>query len=104
MAEAAPGAATEDPQTAAWAARQLGVHYLKRYFLLISYRSFLDQADAASGGTAPTSGGVAGGTAGGSAGGAAGAAASGGGAAPFVRWMEERRELGHLLAHLSLET
>jgi hypothetical protein len=104
IAESAPGADTEDPQTAAWAARQLGLHYLKRYFLLISYRSFLDGA-------------AAGGPDGGGAAAAApapqerppdgGRPASGGGAggAPtFVRWMEERRELGHLLGHLSLET
>ncbi|GBF92770.1 paladin [Raphidocelis subcapitata] len=70
IAESAPSAASEDPQTAAWAARQLGVHYLKRYFLLIAYRSFLDAPAPAS----------------------------------FVKWMEERRELGHLLGHLGLET
>eukprot|EP00878_Enallax_costatus_P006221 GHUV01006524.1.p1 GENE.GHUV01006524.1~~GHUV01006524.1.p1 ORF type:complete len:1656 (+),score=579.22 GHUV01006524.1:267-5234(+) len=34
---AAPGQ-TEDPGSTAWAARQLGVHYLKRYFLLIAFR------------------------------------------------------------------
>ncbi|KAI8474087.1 MAG: inositol hexakisphosphate-domain-containing protein [Monoraphidium minutum] len=87
IAEAAPGAATEDPQTAAWAARQLGVHYLKRYFLLVSYRSFLDQTGGApdGGGTTPPPDAAA-------------------GAASFVRWMDERRELGHLLAHLDLET
>lgn len=36
-AEAAPGQ-SEDPFSTAWAARQLGVHYLKRYFLLIAFR------------------------------------------------------------------
>jgi hypothetical protein len=36
-AEAAPGL-SEDPGSTAWAARQLGVHYLKRYFLLIAFR------------------------------------------------------------------
>lgn len=36
-AEAAP-AQSEDPGSTAWAARQLGVHYLKRYFLLIAFR------------------------------------------------------------------
>ena len=37
---AAKGAGTENLQ---FAARQLGVHYLKRYFLLITYRTFLEK-------------------------------------------------------------
>lgn len=37
-AEAAPVASSNDPGSTAWAARQLGVHYLKRYFLLIAFR------------------------------------------------------------------
>jgi hypothetical protein len=37
-AEAAPQASSNDPGSTAWAARQLGVHYLKRYFLLIAFR------------------------------------------------------------------
>lgn len=37
-AEAAPQASSYDPNSTAWAARQLGVHYLKRYFLLIAFR------------------------------------------------------------------
>lgn len=37
-AEAAPVQISEDPGSMAWAARQLGVHYLKRYFLLIAFR------------------------------------------------------------------
>jgi len=86
IAEAAPSAANEDPQTAAWAARQLGVHYLKRYFLLIAYRSFLDTAGVGVGGAEE------------------GGEGAGVGEASFVRWMEDRKELGHLLGHLSLET
>jgi hypothetical protein len=89
IAEAAPSF-IDDPQTAAWAARQLGVHYLKRYFLLIAYRSFLDTAGAE--------------PAGGAAEVAEGGEAAGGGRASFVKWMDERKELGHLLGHLSLET
>lgn len=34
----APGQSSDDPGSMAWAARQLGVHYLKRYFLLIAFR------------------------------------------------------------------
>lgn len=37
-AEAAPQGSSNDPGSTAWAARQLGVHYLKRYFLLIAFR------------------------------------------------------------------
>lgn len=36
-----PSADREDPGSSAWAARQLGVHYLKRYFLLICFRCVL---------------------------------------------------------------
>jgi hypothetical protein len=95
IAEAAPGADAEDPAAAGWAGRQLGLHYLKRYFLLISYRAFLEGTAEGATGAPPAEARPA------SAGGGAGAAA---GAPTFVRWMEERRELGHLLAHLSLET
>ena len=38
LAEAGPPASSEDPNSTAWAARQLGVHYLKRYFLLVAFR------------------------------------------------------------------
>jgi hypothetical protein len=70
------------------------VHYLKRYFLLIAYRSFIDQAAAT--GPAAAAG----------VGGGRGAGGGGQGAAgpSFVKWMEERRELGHLLGHLDLAT
>lgn len=45
--ETAPAATTFNLQSAAWAARRLGLHYLKRYFLLICFRCFLDQRDSA---------------------------------------------------------
>ncbi len=112
IAEAAPSSATDDPQTAAWAARQLGVHYLKRYFLLVAYRAYLDQEHQGGAGgvtagersPAPSrrATGEARGAGAASGGGGGGGASGGGGA--FARWMEERRELGHLLGHLTLET
>eukprot|EP00775_Hariotina_reticulata_P011247 gene11247-11396_t len=76
-AEAAPGL-SEDPGSTAWAARQLGVHYLKRYFLLIAFRCYLVQRQRAEqlGRTMPD----------------------------FSKWMDDRRELGHLLTHLNLDT
>ncbi len=43
----APAATAANLQSAAWAARRLGLHYLKRYFLLICFRSFLDQRTSA---------------------------------------------------------
>ena len=108
IASAAPSSATDDPQTSAWAARQLGVHYLKRYFLLICYRAFIDQT---AGGAPPPppprratgEGGAPPARAASGGGNGAGGAGGGGGGSAFARWMEERRELGHLLGHLTLE-
>ncbi|WIA11258.1 hypothetical protein OEZ85_011384 [Tetradesmus obliquus] len=74
----APGQSSDDPGSMAWAARQLGVHYLKRYFLLIAFRCYLVQRQRAEqlGRTAPD----------------------------FTKWVEDRRELGHLMHHLNLDT
>lgn len=44
--EAAPAPTMEQPLNERWAARQLGIHYLKRYFLLIAFRTFLEHPDA----------------------------------------------------------
>ncbi len=95
IAAASPAASSEDPLTAAWAARQLGVHYLKRYFLLIAFACFLQQQgeEAAQG--------VHGMGMGGDGGGGVGYGAAGRG---FARWIEDRRELDHLLNHLTLDT
>jgi hypothetical protein len=119
-AEAAPQASEEDPATAAWAARQLGLHYLKRYFLLIAFACYLrtDDAPSPSAGPSPIKGLPGQATAGGGGGapvtpvavaGGAGAPAAGhspaaGKRGGFVGWAGERKELGHLLHHLTLET
>jgi hypothetical protein len=76
-AEAAP-AQSEDPGSTAWAARQLGVHYLKRYFLLIAFRCYLVQRQRAEQLGRPI--------------------------VDFTRWVDDRRELGHLLNHINLDT
>ncbi|KAF6255732.1 inositol hexakisphosphate-domain-containing protein [Scenedesmus sp. NREL 46B-D3] len=75
---AAPGQSSDDPGSMAWAARQLGVHYLKRYFLLVAFRCYLVQRQRAEqlGRSAPD----------------------------FTKWMEDRRELGHLMHHINLDT
>lgn len=94
IAESAPYASSEDPQTAAWAARQLGVHYLKRYFLLISFRCYLMlQAAQAAGGGAGSSSSVSNGSSGCSE-----------PVPSFEKWMDDRKELGFMLNHLTLDT
>lgn len=42
MAGSASQAGAQDPTSAAWGARQLGIHYLRRYFLLIAFRCWLE--------------------------------------------------------------
>lgn len=54
------------------AARQLGLHYLKRYFLLITYRCFLEQCGTRRAG--------------------------------YADWVEQQKELEHLLSHLTLDS
>lgn len=55
------------------AVRQLGVHYLKRYFLLVCFRAYLEQHDANSA------------------------------TCSFRDWMDERKELHHMCTNLQLE-
>lgn len=120
---------SDDPATAAWAARQLGLHYLKRYFLLISFTCYMltgsPEAPRSQGGALGSS---QGGALGSSQGGAQGGGSQGGslsgsqGGSPlkppmqgdagaglrqssgFEAWVAARKELGHLLHHLTLQT